>query len=307
MTEDGSVPLFAGIELGGTKCICILASGPGRIVEQVRIDTETPEATLSKVDGVIQRWVAEHRPRAIGIASFGPVDLDRGSPGYGSITTTPKPGWQGTALTPRFARFELPIGFDTDVVGAALAEGRWGAAQGLASHAYLTIGTGIGGGVVKEARAMSGLSHSEIGHVRVRRLPGDAFPGVCPFHRDCVEGLASGPAIAARAGRPAGEIGAGEEAIWHPVADAIAQMLHALVLTMMPHRILLGGGVMQRRPELLLRVRALLLESLAGYIALPAIVEQVDRYIAAPALGGDAGPLGAIALAADATGEAGVG
>lgn len=291
---------FAGIELGGTKCICILAAGPEHILEQVRIDTGPPETTLGQVERVLGRWVAAHRPRAIGIASFGPLDLDPASPGYGSITTTPKPGWQGTALVLRLARFGLPIGLDTDVVGAALAEGRWGAARGLASHSYLTIGTGIGGGIVAGGRVLGGMSHSELGHIRVRRLPGDDWPGTCPFHGDCVEGLASGPAIEARAGRPASEIGADEDAIWHPVADAIAQLLHALVLTVMPHRILLGGGVIQRRPQLRQRIRALLLESLAGYIALPAITGDIERYIAAPALGDAAGPLGAIALAADA-------
>jgi fructokinase len=219
---------------------------------------------------------------------------------YGSITTTTKPGWRGTPVVARLAEaFRVPMGFDTDVNGAALAEGRWGAARRLSDYAYVTVGTGVGVGLVVDGVPVSGFSHAELGHTRVPRLPGDEFRGSCVFHGDCVEGLASGPAIAARSGRPAPQIAA-DDPVWNGVAHALAQLLHNLMLTTAPRRILIGGGVVDGRPELLPRIRALLALSLNGYVDLDRLPGGLDLYVTAPGLGSLAGPLGALALAADA-------
>ena len=197
MTGD----LFGGIEAGGTKFVCVVGNGPHDIIDRRRIDTTDPEGTLQECLG----FFGSHRGIvAIGIASFGPLELRRSHPDYGRITTTPKPGWSGTDLIRPFAeQLGVPIVIDTDVNGAALAEVRWGAASGLRNAVYVTVGTGVGGGAVVDGTPVTGLVHPEMGHVSISRLPGDDFAGVCPFHGDCFEGLASGPAIEARWGRPA--------------------------------------------------------------------------------------------------------
>lgn len=284
-------PLIAGIELGGTKIVCLLAQGPEAVVEEVRLPTLGPAETLGAIESVLDRWQGF---AAIGVASFGPLDIDPASSRWGSITATTKPGWSHTDVARRLiARYALPLGFHTDVVGAALAEAAWGAARGLADLAYVTVGTGVGAGLVAGGKPLGGLGHAELGHIRPRRLAGDDFAGACPFHGDCVEGLASGPAIAARAGRPATELAADDPA-WDMAADALAQLAQALVLTGVPRRIVWGGGVMDQ-PGLLPRVRTRLRESLGGYLSLAAL-DDLESYLVPAALGGRAGPLGAVLL-----------
>jgi len=295
-----SAPLLGGIELGGTKCVCLIGTGP----DDIRMCTTTPTgadcaATLRRLEEELHRGIVAHGPiRALGIASFGPIDLDRSSPKYGWITSTPKPGWRGTPLTARFRALDLPLGFDTDVNGAALAEGRWGAARGLADFAYITVGTGIGVGLCVNGGLAHGFLHPELGHLRIARAPDDQWRGSCPFHGDCVEGLASGPAIAARTGMEA-HLVPSQDPVWATVAHALAQLLQALVLTTAPRRILIGGGIAEARPELLGLVRRELIQSLNGYIDRPELGDDIDRFVVAPGLGALAGPLGALALAAN--------
>lgn len=238
---SGLGPLLAGVELGGTKCLCLLTSGPDDIREQVRIDTTSPRETLAAIEAVLTPWHEEGGLAAIGVASFGPVELDPQAPWYGRIVNTPKAGWSGADVLAPLRRFGVPIAFDTDVNGAALAEGRWGGARGLDSYAYITVGTGIGVGSVVRGRTVRGLGHSEAGHLRIPRLPGETWPGVCPYHGDCVEGLASGPAIQARAGETGDRLGPSHPA-WDEVVHALGALLHNLVLTTAPQRILIGGG-----------------------------------------------------------------
>ena len=288
MSDD---PLIAGIELGGTKCNLILARGPDAILEEKRIETARPGETLAAIEATLDQWRGF---AGVGIASFGPVSIDHAAGDYGSITSTPKPGWAHTDVAKRIAAHcGVPTGFHTDVVGAALGEARWGAAAGLADLAYVTVGTGIGVGLVAGGRPVDGLTHSELGHIRPRRIAGDDWVGSCPFHGACAEGLASGPAIAARTGVKGQDLPADHPA-WGMVADALAQMLHAVVLTGVPRRIVMGGGVMIGSP-LFPRVRAALKASLGGYVALPEI-EDIETYVVPAALGGRAGPLGAIVL-----------
>ncbi len=299
-----SQPLLAGLELGGTKCSCLIGTGP----EDVRMHTTVPTgadpvAAFAAIDAELRQGIDAHGPiHALGVASFGPIDLRPSSPHYGWITSTPKPGWRDTAVVPRLAQLGVPIGFDTDVNGAALAEGRWGAARGLEDFAYVTVGTGVGVGLVANGALVHGILHPELGHLRVARRAGDTWPGACGFHGDCVEGLASGPAIAARAGAPAQSIAA-TDPIWDGVVHALGQLLHTLVLATAPRRILLGGGVMEGRPQLLTSLRRELASSLNGYVQREELGPGIETYIASPGLGSRAGALGALALAADALGE----
>lgn len=285
-------PLIAGIELGGTKCICILATGPGDIRDEIRIPTTSPGETLSAIEAVLGRWSGY---AALGIASFGPVSIDPAAPDYGFITATTKSGWSNTDVGHRLAACAgVPTGFNSDVAGAALGEGRWGAAQGIADHAYVTVGTGIGVGLVLGGEPTNGLTHPELGHIRPVRLAGDTWPGSCPFHGDCLEGLAAGTAIRARTGKGA-EALAADDPVWDGVAHALAQLAHTLVLTGIPRRIVMGGGVMTGIPHLFPRIRTRLIESLAGYGTAPGL-DPVDAYVVPALLGNNAGPLGAIEL-----------
>jgi fructokinase len=299
--------LLAGVELGGTKCVCILGTGPDdvRAVERLPTGNEREE-TLRQIEGVFERWRQQHGPvRALGIASFGPVDLRADSPTFGFITSTSKRGWGHTDVAQRLGKkLGLAVGFDTDVNGAALAEGRWGAARGLDNFAYVTVGTGIGVGSIVRGRSIFGMNHTELGHIRVARKPGDTFPGVCPYHGDCIEGLASGPAIEKRAGKPAAQI-APDDPAWEFVVQGLAQLLHTMVLTTAPQRIFLGGGVMSGQAHLFERIQIELKRSLNGYVEAPEIQQDIARFIVPPGLGAMAGPLGALALAADAEQHAG--
>lgn len=301
MTDSHETPLIAGVELGGTKIVCLLASGPDDIVEQVRIPTTTPDEALGEARKVLSRWHASHGFAALGVGSFGPLELDSRSPRYGRIVSTPKPGWSEADLNVLGADLDVPVRIDTDVNGAAFAEGRWGAARGLLSHAYVTVGTGIGVGSIVGGRSVQGLGHAEAGHVRIGRLPADDWPGVCPYHGDCAEGLASGPALEARAGRPGDQIDPADPA-WDMAIHALGGLLHNIVLTTAPERILLGGGVPHGQPWLFPRLRRALLDSLNGYATADRIAADIDQFLRAPALGDRAGPLGAIALGLDALG-----
>jgi len=283
---------IAGVELGGTKCVVVMADSSGRIEEQHVVPTTGPASTLATIVEALDRWWEEGRFEALGIASFGPLDLESGSPTYGNITSTAKPGWRDTPIVaPLAARYGVPIAFDTDVNGAAFAERRWGAGRGLDDLAYVTVGTGVGVGLIVNGRATRGLGHCEAGHMRVARLIGDDWAGACPYHGDCVEGLAAGPAIAARLGRD-GESVPDDDPVWESVVEAVAQMLQALVSVTGPKRVLIGGGVIARRPLLIGRIEARVRNLIGQYLSLPA-----DRFITAPDLGTQAGPLGPIALA----------
>jgi fructokinase len=269
--------------------------------EQTSIPTGERDSTIARINAVFDEWLRQYGPlAAMGLASFGPLDLRPQSRRFGHITSTVKPGWKGTDVMGRLGTNRaVPVAINTDVNGAALAEGRWGAARGLHDYAYITVGTGIGVGLIVGGRPVFGCNHTELGHIRIARMPADSWPGICTFHGDCVEGLASGPAIAARAGIPGNQIPA-DSPIWQSVAHTLAQLLVTLLLATAPRRILMGGGVMERRPELLVLVRELFVRSLNGYLDLEDLTGGVEQYVVAPGLGTLAGPLGALALAADA-------
>ena len=289
---------YAGVELGGTKCVAILARGPGEVLARETVPTTSPDKTLGRLAAILQKWRSSEGYDALGIASFGPVDLDRCSASYGQITTTPKPGWAGADVLGELKRAaEVPAAFDTDVNGAALAEMRWGSGRGFDDFAYITVGTGVGVGLIVNGAPTRGFAHCELGHIRVPRLPGDAFAGACPFHGDCVEGLAAGPSLTARVGAEGLEKLRPQDPLWESVASAIAQLCHAIVCAAAPRAIAIGGGVVERQPHLLERVETMLVESLGGYMQLP----DGRSYVRSPELGADAGPLGAVALAMGAT------
>lgn len=282
---------YAGVELGGTKCVAILASGPDDVLARETVPTTTPDETLAAIAAILAKWQFE----ALGVASFGPVDLDPASPTYGHITSTPKPGWAGADVLSRLREAaDVPAAFDTDVNGAALAEMRWGAGRGFDDFAYVTVGTGVGVGLIANGLPMRGFAHCELGHIRVARLAGDTFAGSCPFHGDCVEGLAAGPSLKARVRNGVTSF-CEDDAVWDSVAWALAQLCHAIVCAAAPRAIAIGGGVTENQPHLLGKIEQMLAESLNGYIELPGV-----GYIRPPALGSDAGPLGSIALATTA-------
>ena len=297
---DGHRQLYGGIEAGGTKFVCVVGSGPDDIRAEQRIATTTPDETLVAVRRFFADAREVHGPiAALGVGSFGPVDLRPGSPRFGWITSTPKPGWADTDLVgPLRDAFGVPVAFDTDVNAAAVGEWRWGAAQGLSSVLYLTIGTGIGGGALGDGRPIHGLVHPEMGHVRVPHdVAADPFKGCCPFHGDCLEGLASGPAIQARWGAPAESLSPDHPA-WALEAQYLALALHNYVCTLSPERIVIGGGV-AGVSGLLAQVRRALGELLNGYICTTALTDELDAYVVPPGLGSRSGVLGAMALAAD--------
>jgi fructokinase len=292
--------VWAGVELGGTRCRCILGTGPGDIRAEEEVPTRDPATTLPAIAAVLQRWNSRFgAPAALGIASFGPLDLRPESARYGRIGATPKPGWQNIDLLGFFAtRFAEATSITTDVIGAALAEMRWGDGRGLADLAYVTVGTGVGVGLIVGGRAVVGCHHPELGHIRIARLAGDCFPGTCPFHGDCVEGLASGPAIEARACGRAADL-APDSPVWATVAHALGQLAQVLVLSVGPRKILMGGGVLSAQPHLFPKIRSSLVASLRGYIEAEELTSGLERYIGPPALGTRAGLLGALAVAAD--------
>lgn len=283
-----------GVELGGTKCIATLADQHGVVLEQHRVPTTLPQVTLPALSGHVDRWCAGHEIAALGIASFGPLVLSAHSPHFGCVAKTTKPGWTGAdILRGVTGQNALPTAFDTDVNGAAAAEMRWGSGQGLADFAYVTVGTGVGVGLFVNGSATRGIGHCEMGHIRVPRLPGDTTASVCRFHDDCVEGLASGPAIEAALGTGSIDDVVADDPVWDRVASAIANLCHALVCTAGPSRIAIGGGVMTRQPHLLSRIEPMLRASINEYVTIP----DDAPYVVSPALGDQAGPLGPVALA----------
>lgn len=287
--------LYGGIEAGGTKVVCAVSSGPGDIVAEAEFPTTSPEETIGRM---VSFFDAQHASiAALGIGSFGPVDPDPGSPTYGTITTTPKPGWQNVDVLGRVSSaLEVPVAFDTDVNAAAFGEHEWGAAQGLDTFVYITVGTGIGGGAMVEGSLLHGLMHPEMGHFRVPHdRDRDPFNGTCPFHGDCLEGLASGPAIEERWGQP-GEHLSDDHPAWVLEAHYLALGLVSIICVLSPQRIILGGGVM-KRAFLFPMIRSEVQRLLNGYIQVPAITEEIETTIVPPRLGGRAGVLGAIALA----------
>ncbi|WP_083731313.1 ROK family protein [Protofrankia sp. BMG5.30] len=293
-------PLYGSVESGGTKMLCLLGTGPDDVAAHMRFPTGEPGPTLARVVAFFREATADHGPpAAVGVASFGPLELRRSHPRYGFVTNTPKPGWSNVDVQGRLAReLGVPVTIDTDVNGAALGEGRWGAARGLETFVYITVGTGVGGAAVVGGRPVRGLVHTEIGHVAVARQPGDGFAGNCPFHGDCLEGMASGRAAAARWGRPAEEL-AGQELRRAVELEAayLAEGLRNVVYCTAPERIVIGGG-MSVLPGLFPLVRAELAKRLAGYPGLPE--QEADDFVVPAALGSMAGPAGGLVLAARA-------
>ncbi|MBT4100341.1 MAG: ROK family protein [Gemmatimonadetes bacterium] len=288
---------YGAIEAGGTKFVCAVGSGPEQITDTIRIDTTSPGTTLGAVIDFFRQHHASVPLEALGIACFGPIELDKSSPAYGYITTTPKAGWAQTDIVSTLqSALNLPTGFDTDVNAAALGEHRWGAAQDVDSFIYLTVGTGIGGGAMVEGELLHGLLHPEMGHILLPRHDSDTnFSGVCPFHGTCFEGLASGPAIQARWGRPADELDNDHDA-WSLQAHYMAVGLWNLICTLSPRRLILGGGVMEQE-HLLPAIRANLQSVAAEYLQVPQLGVQVENFVVAPGLGSRAGISGALALA----------
>jgi fructokinase len=290
---------YAGVEAGGTKFNCIVASDPNIILDEIRIPTTTPQETLPRVIDFIKAAENKHgiHIEAIGLGFFGPICLDQNLPTYGFITSTPKLAWRNTPVVSYFQKeLNIPVAFDTDVAAAALGEGAWGNATNCSDFIYVTIGTGIGGGIISNGHPLHGMVHPEIGHMFIphdRLL--DPFEGICPFHRDCFEGLASGPSINARWGKPAEGLPADHPA-WQLESNYIAYALANLALSFSPQRIILGGGVM-KTPGLIDLVREKTVRFLNGYIQNELILSRVNTFIQSPGLGDRAGVLGAIALA----------
>ncbi|MBB3059593.1 ROK family protein [Microbulbifer rhizosphaerae] len=297
LQDTQNTPLLAGLEAGGTNFNCVLARDPRTILARARFPTEKPERTLAKVLAFFREESARLDPLgAMGIASFGPVDNNRASPDYGRILNTPKRDWVHIDLLGWFREhLGVPVNLETDVNGAALAEQRLGAAQGIDNFIYVTVGTGIGAGIVMGGRIINGFTHPEVGHMRMSRDANrDPFPGCCPFHGDCLEGLACGPALELRWRRPGTELPPAHQA-WELQADYLAQMCANLTYCYAPERIILGGGVMQNA-FLFPLIRERVQQLLNGYGPPPALAHP-DSYIVPPALGGESGQLGALLLA----------
>lgn len=288
---------YGAIEAGGTRWVCATVDEHGEVLARRLLPTTTPAETIAAAIGFFHE---QSPPVAVGVGCFGPLDLRRGSPTYGQITTTPKPGWAFTdVITPFEQALGVPVALDTDVSAAALGEWRWGRAAGLSDFVYLTVGTGIGGGAFVGGEILRGARHPEVGHMRIPHdYAADPFPGCCPYHGDCLEGLASGVALRERWGRPAEELEAAEA--WELEATYLAYGLANLTCVLAPERIIVGGGV-ARQPRLLGLTRARLIELLAGYVDLPDLAGGLGDYVTPPGLDDLSGVLGAAELARRAT------
>ncbi len=288
--------VYGGVETGGTWCVCALGTGPDNIVAETTFRTAEPAETLERI---IAFFAADGqpRPRAIGIGAFGPLDLDEASPTWGHVTTTPKPGWAHTPVAGVIRdRLDVPVRFETDVNAAAVGEHRWGAGRRVSSLCYLTVGTGIGAGIIIDGRPVHGLIHPEPGHLRIPHdRARDPFDGACPVHGDCWEGLAAGGAIAARWGASAPEL-SDDHPAWALEAEYLALGILSIVTVVSPQRVIVGGGVMERA-GLLEAVRERLPVLVGGYLDTPMLGERIGEYVVSPGLGDRAGVLGAIALA----------
>lgn len=282
---------IGALEAGGTKMVCAVGNENGEISDKVSIPTESPAITMPKMIS----WFGEHNVEALGIGCFGPVDLNTSSKTYGYITSTPKLSWQNYNIVGAMKEaLKVPVGFDTDVNGAVLGEVTWGAAQGCESAIYITIGTGVGVGVYVNGALLHGLVHPEGGHLLLGRLHNDHYKGHCPYHSDCLEGLAAGPAIEERWGKKAFELSDRME-VWEMEADYIAQAITNYILTLSPQKIILWGGVMHQE-HLFGLVRANVKKKLNGYVSHPAVLNNIDSYIVAPGLGEEPGIKGALQL-----------
>jgi fructokinase len=292
--------LYGGIEAGGTKFVCMVGTGPQQVVDEIRFPTTYPDETIQHAISFFKPYVLRGELAAVGIASFGPLDLNPASPIYGFITTTPKPNWNQVDLRGRIQQaLNLPIAFETDVNAAAFGEHYWNKEnQLLDPFAYMTIGTGIGVGVLANGRPVHGLMHTEIGHVAVpHNWERDPFPGICPYHNDCLEGLASGASMFKRWGQNA-ETLPDSHSGWDLEAEYIALALTNLIYIFSPQRMVLGGGVSQHI-GFLAAVRSKIQKYLNGYIQSPMVLEKIESYIVPPKLGNQSGVLGAIAMAID--------
>jgi fructokinase len=289
--------LVGGIEAGGTKFVCAIGTGPDDIHAEIRYPTGLPEESISRAVDFFLANAGDAGLEAIGVASFGPVDPDPSSSTFGYVTTTPKPGWAHVDFVgPLREAFGVPVGFDSDVNGAALGEHRWGAAQGMDTFVYLTIGTGLGGGGMANGKLIHGLMHPEMGHMAIPHdLDLDPYPGWCTYHGDCWEGLAAGPAIEGRWKTRAENLPPDHPA-WALEAHYLALGLRSIICVLSPQRIIMGGGVMHQE-HLFPLVRRNVQKLLNGYIQMPEILEDIDEYIVPPLLADRAGVAGALALA----------
>ena len=286
---------IGALEAGGTKMVCAVGDENGNLERKVSFPTKTPEETMP----VLLDFFEEQKVEAVGIGCFGPVDLNKKSPTYGCITSTPKLAWVNYNIVDAFEkRVGVPIGFDTDVNGAVLGEVCFGAAKGCESAVYITVGTGVGVGVYVNGGLLHGLLHPEAGHVLVARASEDTYAGKCPYHPNCLEGLAAGPAIMERWGRPASELAEREE-VWELESYYIAQAVTNYILTLSPQKVILGGGVMHQE-QLFPLIRAKVVKMLNGYVRHNAVIEEMDHYIVPPMLGGEPGIKGALVLGRNA-------
>lgn len=283
--------LIGGIEAGGTKMICAVGDEDGKLIDRITIPTEQPETTVPEMIRYLKKWNLE----ALGIACFGPVDLNKDSETYGFITETPKKEWKNFPMVRTFeTELGIPIGFDTDVNGAVLGEVKYGAAKGCECAIYITIGTGVGVGVYCNGKLLHGLAHSEGGHIFIPKHPKDQYEGNCPYHKQCFEGLACGPAIEKRWGKKVVNL-SGQKEVWELEAYYIAEAITNYILTYSPQKIILWGGVMHQE-YLFKMVRQKTKELLNGYIRNNMILEQMEHYIVAPKLGENPGIIGALCL-----------
>lgn len=282
---------LGALEAGGTKMVCAIGNESGEIFEKVTIPTETPDVTMPE----LIRFFQERKMEGLGIGCFGPIQLDPEASDYGCITSTPKAAWRNYNIVKEFAKaLGCPIGFDTDVNASVLGEAAFGQAKGKRCVIYLTIGTGIGGGIYIEGKLLHGMLHPEAGHVLIQRRETDLYEGKCPYHKNCLEGLASGPAIQARWGQK-GEALAHRPEVWELEADYIAQALTGYILTLSPELIILGGGVMCQE-QLFGLIRRKVPEFLGGYIQTREL-EDMETYIVPASLHGDQGIMGCLELA----------
>ncbi|WP_078378752.1 ROK family protein [Sutcliffiella halmapala] len=284
--------MLGAIEAGGTKFVCAVGDESGKIIEKIQIPTTTPKETMS----LVKEFFIKFPIKAIGVGSFGPIEVNEESAKYGYITSTPKPGWSDFPIVQELkAAFNVPVGFNTDVNAAALGETTFGAAKGLDSCLYITVGTGIGAGAIVQGNLLQGLSHPEMGHILVRRHPNDTYAGKCPYHHDCLEGLASGPAIEARWGAKGDQLVDRVE-VWDLEGYYLAQALMQYILILSPQKIILGGGVMKQK-QVFTAINKYLPELLNKYVTLP----ELTNYIVSPKLGDNAGITGALMLALGAS------
>jgi fructokinase len=288
--------VYGGIETGGTKCVCAIGTTPDNLVK-TQFATTTPDESIKKAIGFFKSNSSLKQLTAIGIASFGPLDLNLRSPTYGYITTTPKDSWSNIDIVEKIrSQLNVPVSIDTDVNGAALGEQVWGAAQGLDTFIYLTVGTGIGGGGMVNGGLMHGLLHPEMGHIRIPHdWQKDPYRGCCPYHGDCLEGLASGKSIELR-WRQSPEKLPPDHPAWELGASYLALAINNFICTISPQRIIIGGGLM-KNPGLMPAIRRKVLDNLNGYVSAEAIMKDMEHYIVTPALGDLAGVIGALELA----------